>query len=78
LAKDIRKALEEGGAEVIVLRCIGFMEYAMELQKRLDVPVVHSSIAAVKVAELLVSMDLSHNRLTTPSPGLLGVGFFIK
>jgi hypothetical protein len=54
------------------------VRYAVELQKRLDVPVVDSSIAAMNVAELLVSMDLSHNRLTTPFPGLLGVRLFIK
>jgi hypothetical protein len=77
-AKDIWKALEEAGAEVIVLGFTGYVGYAVEQQKRLDVSVVDSSIASLNVAELLVSMDLSHSRLTTPSPGLLGVRLFIK
>jgi hypothetical protein len=37
------------------------------------VPVVDSAVAALKVAELLVTMNLTHSQLTTPSPHLLGV-----
>ena len=73
IEQEAKKAIEEAGAEVIVLGCTGFVGYAVELQKRLDVPVVDSSIAALKVAELLVSMDLTHSQLTTPSPHMLGV-----
>ena len=73
IEKESNKAIEEKGAEVIVLGCTGFAGYAVELQKRLDVPVVDSSIAALKFAELLVTMDLTHSQLTTPSPHHLGV-----
>jgi allantoin racemase len=73
LERESQKATEEKGAEVIVLGCTYLTGFAVELQKRLDVPVVDSSIAPLKFAELLVTMNLTHSRLTTPSPGLLGV-----
>jgi allantoin racemase len=73
IEREAKRAIEEQGAEVIILACTGFVGYAVEMQKRLDVPVVDSSIAAQKFAELLVDMRLTHSKLTTPSPRLLGV-----
>lgn len=73
LERESQKAIEEKGAEVIVLGCTYLSGFAVDLQKRLDVPVVDSSIAALKFAELLVTMNLTHSQLTTPSPQLLGV-----
>jgi len=73
IEKEARVAIEEKGAEVIVLGCTGYVGYADEMQRKLGVPVVDSAVAALKTAELLVTMDLTHSQLTTPSPHLLGV-----
>jgi allantoin racemase len=73
IEKESLTAIEEKGAEVIVLGCTGYVGYGEEMQKRLGVPVVDSAVAALKFAELLVTMDLTHSQLTTPAPHLLGV-----
>jgi len=73
LQRESEKAMEEKGAEVIVVGCTGMTGLAVELQKRLDVPVVDPSVSALKFAELLVTMNLTHSRLTIPSPDLIGV-----
>jgi len=73
LERKSREAIEEKGAEVIVLGCTYLAGFGVELQRRIDVPVIDSSIAPLKFAELLITMNLTHSQLTTPSPQLLGV-----
>lgn len=51
-----RRAVEEDGAEVIVLGCTASAGFYAELQERLGVPVIDSAIAAVKYAEHLVDL----------------------
>lgn len=63
LERESQKAIEQG-AEVIVLGCTGMTGFTVELQKRLDVPVVDPSVSALKFAELLVTMNLTQGRLT--------------
>jgi len=67
LYKESVKAIEEDGAEVIVLGCTAMAGLAEELQKRLDVPVVDPTLAALKVTEMLLSLNLKHSRLAYPS-----------
>lgn len=62
----------DDGAEALILGCTGMTGYAEELQENLDVPVVDPSVAAVKFAEMLVTMNLTHSKLTIPSPRLVG------
>ncbi|MEM3551703.1 MAG: aspartate/glutamate racemase family protein [Candidatus Bathyarchaeia archaeon] len=57
-----RKAVEEDGAQVIVLTCLGFAGLGCEVQKRLGVPVVDPAVAAVKIAELMVDMKVTYSR----------------
>ena len=61
-----RKAVEEDGAEVIVLGCTASAGFYAELRDALGVPVIDSAIAALKYAEYLVDLrdrfGLSHSK----------------
>jgi allantoin racemase len=65
-----RAAIREDGADAIVLGCMsmGFLGLTEELQKRLEVPVVNPVLAALKTAEALVAMGVSHSKLAYPMP----------
>ena len=65
-----RAALADDGADALVLGCMsmGFLGITDDLQKRLDVPVVNPVTAALKTAEALVSMGLSHSKVAYPMP----------
>jgi len=78
LYKASMEAVEEDGAEVLVLACTGIIENAMELQKKLNVPVIQPGVAALKVAELLVSMNLKQSSLAYPSELDRGMKLEIK
>ncbi len=70
MIREGKKALEEDGADVIVMGC-GFMADAVkEVQEELGVPVIHPFAAAIKYAEMLVTLGLSHSKRAymTPPP----------
>ncbi|ANL47694.1 Asp/Glu/hydantoin racemase protein [Rhizobium phaseoli] len=62
LRAEIERALEEDGAEAIVLGCAGMTDLARQLQEIYGVPVVDGVSAAVKQAEALVSLGLSTSK----------------
>jgi allantoin racemase len=68
------KAVREDGAHVIVFGCTGMIGLAGEVQKGLveqgivDVPIIDPGILAVKVAEALADLGLSHSKRTYPTP----------
>lgn len=72
LINEIDKAVNEFGAEVVVLGCGGFIGFADTLSKRCGVPVVDPTIVTVKIAEATVRIGYTHskkfllNRLKTP------------
>jgi allantoin racemase len=57
-----RQAIEEDGAEVLVLGCAGLGDLAIRASLELGVPVVDPNAAALKLCETLVDLDLSHSR----------------
>ena len=65
-----RAALRDDGADCLVLGCMsmGFLGVIEDLQKRLDVPVVNPVTAALKTAEAVVAMGLSHSKVAYPMP----------
>ncbi len=65
-----RVAVQDDGADVLVLgsTCLGFLDVTEDLQRRLDVPVVNPVTAALKMAETLVAMGLSHSKRAYPMP----------
>jgi len=70
LVNEGKKAIEEDGADVLVLGCTGLSETAQKykLQERVGVPVVDPTLAALKIAESLVSLHLTHSKLAFPEP----------
>ncbi|AWI60807.1 aspartate/glutamate racemase family protein [Sinorhizobium fredii] len=58
LKGQIERALEEDGAEAIVLGCAGMADLAQSLQRQYGVPVIDGVSAAVKQAEALVAQGL--------------------
>jgi len=74
LIEQSAMAVREDGAHVIVFGCTGMAGLAEEVKKGLegqgifDVPVIDPAILAVKVAEALVDMGLSHSKRTYPNP----------
>jgi allantoin racemase len=58
------RAVEEDGAQMIILGCLGLAGYGECFQDTHRVPVIDAAFAAVGMAELLVKLKLSHSRLT--------------
>jgi len=59
ILKESKAAIEEDGAEAIALGCTGMSPLARRLQKELDVPVIDPAVAALKLAEVFVSMNIT-------------------
>jgi allantoin racemase len=57
-----RSAVESDGAEVLVLGCAGLAGYGHELSHALGVTVVDPTPVALKIAELLVELQLTHSK----------------
>jgi allantoin racemase len=68
LLDESQKALGEDSADTIILGCTGMVGMARELQEALKAPVVDPAIAALKLAEVLVDMRLSHTKLVYADP----------
>ena len=63
-----RKAVTEDGAHALVLKCLGMAGLGRRLQSDLGVPVMDTAFVAIKYAELLVTLGLSHSRKSYPTP----------
>ena len=57
-----RQAVEEDGAEVLVLGCAGLGDLALRASRELGVPVIDPNAAALKLCETLVDLGLAHSR----------------
>jgi allantoin racemase len=57
-----REAVESDRAEVLILGCAGLGDLAPRVQRALGVPVVDPNAAALKLAESLVDLGLSHSK----------------
>ncbi len=68
------RAVANDGAHLIVFGCTGMIGLTGDVKKGLedrcivDVPVIDPAILAVKIAEALVDMGLSHSKRTYPNP----------
>lgn len=65
-----RRCIDEDGADVLVMGCMSmaFMGVEKELSQRLSAPVVSPVLAALKTAETLLDLGLSHSRNAWPTP----------
>ena len=68
--QEVGQGMREEGVDVIVLGCMsmGFHGITDEITKRLEIPVVNPVTAALKTAEMVVSMGLSHSKAAYPVP----------
>ena len=58
-----RRAIEEDGAEVIILGCAGLAGYAEEIARRTGAIVLDPTAVAFKISEALVDLGLSHSKV---------------
>lgn len=65
-----RRAIKEDRADALVLGCMtmSFLGVATEAARALGVPVINAGLAALKSAESLVSMEMSHSKRAFPTP----------
>jgi allantoin racemase len=65
-----QKAVDEDGAEVIILGCAGMAGYAKEIERKLRVKVLDPSAVALKVAEAMADLGLTQSKrgLFSPPP----------
>jgi len=63
---EVLKAVEEDGAEVVVLGCTGLAGLAPKVQAKLGVPVIDPALAALRMAEVLVQLKLPTSRASYP------------
>jgi allantoin racemase len=70
IAEAGRRAVEEDGADILVLGCMSmaFLDVTLEVQRRVGVPVVNPVVAALKTAEMTVLMGLAHSKAAYPLP----------
>ena len=66
LEQAAKKAIEEDGAEVILLGSTTMHQAHDYLSKSLDVPVINPGPMTYKMAEMMVSSSLSHSRKAYP------------
>ncbi len=57
-----RAAVEQDAAEVLVLGCAGLAGYGHELTRALAVTIIDPATVALKMAELLVELKLTHSK----------------
>ncbi len=58
-----RKAIEEDGAEVIILGCAGLAGYAEDVERELGAVVLDPTSVAFKIAEAIADLVLRHSKV---------------
>ena len=65
---EARRARDEDDAEAILLGCAGFTQFADELERELEIPVLDGVVCAVKMAESLVELGKTTSKYKTYRP----------
>lgn len=70
LLEQYRLARDEDGAEAVIPgnMSLSFLQAHVELEKRLGIPVLDPASLAVKMAEVMVALSLSHSKVAYPKP----------
>ena len=66
-----RRAIEEDGADVLVLGSTTMHQSHRYLQEKLPVPVINPGLVAYKLCELCLELGLTHSKRAFPSPELI-------
>ena len=68
LTEEGQKAIEEDGADVLLLGSTTMHEAGAYMQEHLPAPVINPGPVAIKIAESIVELGLSHSKVAFPSP----------
>lgn len=68
LEEQCRRAIDEDGAEAIILGSTTMHQSHRYLAERLDVPVLNPGLVAFKQCETLLDLGLSHSKHSYPAP----------
>jgi len=70
LLEQYMRARDEDGAEAVIPgnMSLSFLQAHAEFEKRLGMPVLDPASLAVKMAEVMVSLGLSHSKVAYPKP----------
>jgi allantoin racemase len=71
LKQQAQAAIDQDGADVIILGSTTMHQSHAYLESVLDVPVLNPGLIAYKLCELLVLTNLSHSKRAYPSPSLV-------
>jgi|WetSurMetagenome_2_1015567.scaffolds.fasta_scaffold151751_2 allantoin racemase len=62
ILKVAREAVEEDGAEVIILGCAGMAGYGADIERKLKIKVLDPAAIGLKVAEAMADLKLVHSK----------------
>jgi allantoin racemase len=68
LVREAKRAVEEDGADVIILGCTGMVGMAKAIESALSVPVIDPVPVSIQVAGMLASLKLTHSSRSYPTP----------
>ena len=68
LEREGRRAIEEDGADVLMLGSTTMHQSHAYLQERLPVPVLNPGVIAYKLCEMYLDLGLSHSKKAFPNP----------
>lgn len=68
LEAEARRAMEEDGADVIVLGSTTMHQSHAYLVERLPIPVINPGLVSYKLCEMLLTLGLKHSRKAYPAP----------
>ena len=71
LEEQGRRAIEEDGADVLLIGSTTMHQAVDHLRRTLGVPVINPGLLAIKLAELCVELGLSHSKVAYMSPETL-------
>ncbi len=63
-----REAIEEDGADVLILGSTTMHQSHAFLQERMPVPVINPGVVAFKLCEMFLDLGLSHSKTAYPNP----------
>lgn len=69
LTQEALRAVEDDGADVIVLGSTTMHQAAGYMSERLPCPVINPGPAGVAIAQAVVALGLRHSKVTWPGPG---------
>ena len=66
------KTIKEDNADVLILGCMSmaFHDITLEIQNKLNIPVINPVKASLLCAEGLVKMGISHSKIAFPTPSI--------